>query len=372
MAALLEVRDLVRTFESADGRVGAVRGVSFSIEAGEFFTLLGPSGCGKTTTLRCVAGLEGIDGGAITLAGRTVDDRAAGVHVPPHRRPLGMVFQSYAIWPHMTVFENVAYPLRVTGRCATAGELESRVMDALRLVKMDGLARRGAPLLSGGQQQRVALARALVARPALLLLDEPLSNLDAKLREEMRAELRQLVAATGVTTLFVTHDQDEALALSDRVAVMDHGTIVQCDTPQTIYQRPAARFVAQFIGTANAIDGRVDDRTDDTVRLSTAAGPILGRADDGTWQPGDAATAMVRPEDVIVLDTGDDDCDNRLSGTVTRVAFLGNAIECRVRTACGDIALRSHPTAVHRIGDTVRIGFRAADCRLFPGEHTSA
>ncbi|MGH8700970.1 MAG: ABC transporter ATP-binding protein, partial [Burkholderiales bacterium] len=208
---MLIVRELRKTYRAAAGAVAAVRGVSFTVEQGQAFTLLGPSGCGKTTTLRCIAGLERAEGGEIRIDGQVVDSVERGIHVPPYERPLGMVFQSYAIWPHMSVYENVAYPLRVGRQPPGKSEIETRVMETLRLVKMEALAQRPAPQLSGGQQQRVALARALVSRPRLLLLDEPLSNLDAKLREQMRQELGALVRTLDVATLYVTHDQSEAL-----------------------------------------------------------------------------------------------------------------------------------------------------------------
>src|SRR6478736_555836 len=218
------------------GALKAVDRVNLSVEHGEFVTLLGPSGCGKTTTLRMVAGLEQNTAGRISIGDRVVSDAAAGFFVPPDHRQLGMVFQSYAIWPHMTVFDNVAYPLRIRRR--PRSEIRERVQAALRLVEMEGFADRPAPALSGGQQQRVAIARALVFEPEVLLLDEPLSNLDARLRAQMGDEFRSLQKRLGITTLYVTHDQDEAMALSDRVVLMRSGKILQVGPPQDIYQRP--------------------------------------------------------------------------------------------------------------------------------------
>jgi iron(III) transport system ATP-binding protein len=234
------------------GALVAVDGATLTAADGELLTLLGPSGCGKTTTLRMIAGLEEPSGGSIRIGERMVYDRARGIDVPAELRGLGMVFQSYAIWPHMTVAENVAYPLRMrqVGR-ARQRELVDKVLD---LVGLGGLGDKPAPLLSGGQQQRVALARALVFEPALLLLDEPLSNLDAKLREQMRFELRIMQQRIGLTAVYVTHDQEEALTLSDRLVVMNHGEIEQIGTPSEVYERPATRFVAQFIGKGNMID----------------------------------------------------------------------------------------------------------------------
>ena len=234
------------------GALVAVDGATLTAADGELLTLLGPSGCGKTTTLRMIAGLEEPSGGSIRIGDRVVYDRARGIDVPAEMRGLGMVFQSYAIWPHMTVAENIAYPLRMrrVGR-ARQRELVDKVLD---LVGLGGLGDKPSPLLSGGQQQRVALARALVFEPALLLLDEPLSNLDAKLREQMRFELRFMQQRIGLTAVYVTHDQEEALTLSDRLVVMNHGEIEQIGTPTDVYEHPATRFVAQFIGKGNMID----------------------------------------------------------------------------------------------------------------------
>ena len=235
-----------------------IDGIGFEVKEGECYALLGPSGCGKTTTLRCVAGLERADAGVIRIGREVVSDPAAGVFVPVHRRPIGMVFQSYAIWPHLDVFENVAYPLRVQRPRVAKAEISDRVMDVLRLVNMEDFVRRPATRLSGGQQQRVALARAIVRRPALLLLDEPLSNLDARLRETMRKELADLISRIGVTAMFVTHDQSEAFSLAQRIAVMDRGHIVQEGTPRQIYGRPRTPFVARFLGSANVMPGRAE------------------------------------------------------------------------------------------------------------------
>src|SRR5438105_1819175 len=261
MPAVL-VEDVSRYF----GDVAAVNRVNLKVERGEFVTLLGPSGCGKTTTLRMVAGLEQNSSGRISIGDRVVSDATAGFFVPPDHRQLGMVFQSYAIWPHMTVFNNVAYPLRIRKR--PAAEIKERVTAALRLVEMERYADRPAPALSGGQQQRVAIARALVFEPEVLLLDEPLSNLDARLRAQMGDEFRALQRRLRITTLYVTHDQEEAMALSDRVVIMQRGRILQVGAPETVYRRPASREVAAFFGTPNFIDATV-----------TACRP----ADNGDW-----------------------------------------------------------------------------------------
>src|SRR5262245_40566541 len=243
--------------------VNAVDGISLGVETGKLVTLLGPSGCGKTTTLRCLAGLERPESGRIVIAGETMSDADKGIFVSPSDRGIGMVFQSYAIWPHMTVFENVAFPLRVAReRKYSAAEVKEKVTRALDMVRMAGFETRPATQLSGGQQQRLAVARGLVREPKILLLDEPLSNLDAKLREQMRVELKRLQKQLGITTVYVTHDQSEALALSDEIAVFNAGRIVQRGTPHEIYRKPRTQFVADFIGSANFLTGTVKEAHD--------------------------------------------------------------------------------------------------------------
>ncbi len=257
------------------GNVTAVNGISFSVRAGEHLTLLGPSGCGKTTMLRAIAGLEQPTSGEIRIDGHTVYSSPKRINIQPEKRGLSMVFQSYAIWPHMTVFDNVAYGLRV--RHLSQKEIEEKVLWALDLVQMADYARRGASKLSGGQQQRVALARAFVFSPAVLLFDEPLSNLDAKLRAEMRLEIKELQRRIGITSLYVTHDLEEALAISDRIVVMHGGEIEQMGTPGEIYNRPRNAFVADFVGSANLIQGKLrpDLQRDGLIALETAAGSLI-------------------------------------------------------------------------------------------------
>ena len=257
---MLKVTQLEKSFATEEGALRVIDGVSFTVPEGQCYALLGPSGCGKTTTLRCVAGLEEPDAGRIEIAGTVVYDSSAGIAVPTNQRPIGIVFQSYAIWPHFDVFENVAYPLRVARPRFPREEIEERVIAVLDLVGMRELTRRPAPRLSGGQQQRVALARAIVRRPKLLLLDEPLSNLDARLRDYMRKELADLIARIGITALFVTHDQAEALALAQHVAVMNEGRLEQEGSPREVYSAPATAFVAEFIGGSNIVAGRVVSR----------------------------------------------------------------------------------------------------------------
>src|ERR1043166_4352536 len=268
----------VENLEIHYGTVPAVRGVSFSVQPGEQLTLLGPSGCGKTTTLRAIAGLERPSAGEIRIGGASVYSSAQGVNIPAEKRGLSMVFQSYAIWPHMSVFENVAYGLRV--RRESKAAIAEKVARALGMVQMSAFAERGASQLSGGQQQRVALARAFVFQPQVLLFDEPLSNLDAKLRGDMRIELRELQHRLGVTSVYVTHDLEEALAMSDRIVVMRDGLIAQVGTPDDIYNHPRNAFVADFIGSANLIRGRHrgDLDADGLVALETGGAIVYGLA----------------------------------------------------------------------------------------------
>ncbi len=286
------------------GPLEVVSGVDLDVADGEFVTLLGPSGCGKTSTLRMIAGLQHNTTGRIEVGGNLVSDPASGTFVPPELRRLGMVFQSYAIWPHMTVFENVAYPLRVQRRGGK--DLEAKVNAALQLVDMSAYAQRPAPALSGGQQQRVAIARALVAEPAVLLLDEPLSNLDAKLRTQMGEEFRSLQRRLGITTIYVTHDQEEAMALSDRIVLMSAGRVVQSGTPETLYRCPVDRGAAAFFGSPNFLGGRAEDCTaladGYAIRFDSPLGP--GRCRSAfPVAPGDPIEVVVRPEDLSVRDS---------------------------------------------------------------------
>ncbi len=279
------------------GAVRAVAEVSFDAEEGEFLTLLGPSGCGKTTTLRMIAGLERNDGGRIQIGDRVMSSPEDGVFVPPERRNIGMVFQSYAIWPHMSVFDNVAYPLRVRKR--PADEIRRRVGETLELLSMNGLSERQATALSGGQQQRVAIARALVFEPSILLMDEPLSNLDAQLREQMRVQLRELQQRLGITTVYVTHDQEEAMVLADTIAVLHEGRLVQFGPPEEVYHRPASRTVAAFFGAPNLLAGRVTEiRRENEKTLARIAGEGWEGwcAGPGDVRAGEEVTAIVRPE----------------------------------------------------------------------------
>ncbi len=345
---MLQVRDLCKTFqghESKTDRVYAVDHVSFTVEEGKFFTLLGPSGCGKTTTLRCIAGLETPDSGEIVVADRVLYSGKEKITVSPNDRNLGMVFQSYAIWPHMNVFDNVAFPLRVGKRRRTPkAVVRERVERALSVVELDHLAGRFATKLSGGQQQRLALARALVIEPALLLLDEPLSNLDAKLRESLRFELKRLQREQGITTVYVTHDQSEALSMSNSVAVMQEGRIAQLGDPFDIYLQPENAFVADFVGSTNFLEGEVTGRQDDAWVVRTVDGPLLAGSAVGV-DIGDRCIVSVRPEHIEVLGDGSASGTNCFSGEIAARLFTGESMVYRVTLANGEINCRT-PAAI--------------------------
>jgi ABC-type Fe3+/spermidine/putrescine transport system ATPase subunit len=326
--AVLELKKVTRRF----GSTVAVDQLSMHITPGEVFTLLGPSGCGKSTTLRMVAGLEQLDGGEVFLDGRLIASAERGFALPPEKRNLGMVFQSYAIWPHMTVFDNVAFPLQLRGMSRKViGEKVERVLD---LVGLSNLGSRGATDLSGGQQQRVALARALVYEPNLLLLDEPLSNLDAKLREHMRIELRSLQRRLGISVLFVTHDQGEAMVLSDRIAVLRDGQVEQVGTPISLYERPATPFVRDFLGRVLTLE--VDWASAEEAEVPGESGVVLRM--DGYSQPAPPSSSRAllawRPEDVSIEPDARPGL-NRLAATIETAAYLGERIEYGVRTAGG-------------------------------------
>lgn len=317
------------------GEVKAVDGVSFEVREGEILTLLGPSGCGKSTTLRLVMGLERSTGGSIEYQGRTVD--AERVFISPHRREMGMVFQSYAIWPHMTVARNIAFPLRLRRR--PKAEIETAVERVLALVGMEGMQDRPGTKLSGGQMQRVALARALVYEPKLLLLDEPFSNLDAQLREHMRAEVKALQRRLGLTVLFVTHDQTEALSMSDSVVLMSLGRIMQVADPKTMYTQPSSQFVRDFVGQTIILPGVVRSLGDGgaTVELPDGTSIAGKAAGGGEFSVGDAVEISVRPEQVEVAAGWNSPGSVRASVEV--VLFIGDQYELHLRTAWGDAFL---------------------------------
>jgi spermidine/putrescine transport system ATP-binding protein len=324
----LEVCELTKRY-SPQVSVGPI---SFEVHEGEFFSLLGPSGCGKTTTLRCIAGFEGLSRGSIKLHGERLDDK------PPHRRDVGLVFQNYALFPHLTVFDNIAFGLRL--RRLAKSVIADRVGRVLQLVDLAGMGARFPGQLSGGQQQRVAIARSLVLEPRILMFDEPLSNLDFKLRIQMREELRNLQRRLGKTSIYVTHDQTEALALSDRIAVLSHGRIEQIGTPADIYERPATAFVAEFIGSSNMLRARIVGTADGGTTIVTEAGlPLCSRGEfDGSLHNGADISVLLRPERVHVETPGSGNApgQNRVAARIADVTYLGEDLHLSLDLISGD------------------------------------
>ncbi len=360
---MLSVRALCTEYPAEQGpAVKAVREVSFEVPEGKLFTLLGPSGCGKTTTLRSIAGLEKPTAGEITVAGRVMYSAEKGIFVAPNRRRFGMVFQSYAIWPHMTVFENVAFPLNVGNRKFGKAEIRDKVARVLAAVALDEFAEREATRLSGGQQQRLALARALVMEPQLLLLDEPMSNLDAKLRERMRFELKRLQRELGLTTVYVTHDQAEALALSHAIAVMNEGRIVQVGTPREIYERPCNRFVADFVGATNFVGGAVagTDGAAEHYRIGTDLGELRAWSGDMLGS-GEKVTLSVRPEDVELSESRPQGANVR-EGLVEAKVFLGDSVHFQVKVGGRTLLARAHPSLRTPIGNPIFLRIDPEKC----------
>ena len=362
---MIRVESLRKAFENQEGGVEALASLSFEVKQGSFFTLLGPSGCGKTTTLRCVAGLERPDEGEIVIGERKVFSSRERIFVPANKRDVGMVFQSYAIWPHMTVFKNVAYPLKAKYR--SRNEIQEKVGKALKLVGLEELGDRLAPRLSGGQQQRVALARALVAEPNVLLLDEPLSNLDAKLRNQMRWELKDLQRRLGTTTLYVTHDQVEALAISDEIALMNKGRIVQLGTPQEIYGSPVNEFAADFIGAANIIRGQLIEGPDaqGRARVTTPIGDLRATQ---KWRQGEVGKEVLiafKPEQVSIFAEGRlQEHDNLLKGEVQGFTYLGESTEYQLLVGGQKIQAKGEPGMSLERGAKVYLYIPVEDCLL--------
>ena len=340
---MISIKGLRKNFQSGDHAVAALQGIDLEVERGEFFVLLGPSGSGKTTLLRSVAGLEKPDAGEISLNGKTVFSSSRRISEPPEAREIGMVFQSYAIWPHLTVAENIGLVLTHGRSRLGKSEAQARIRHALSLVQLDDFENRPARLLSGGQQQRVALARALAVNPALLLMDEPLSNLDARLREEVRTNIKKLASRLGITALYVTHDQVEAMVLADRIAVMAHGEILQIGNPFELYRSPANSQIAEFFGSINWLHGKAlaDGRVD------TEIGPLViasARQYEGSVVVG------IRPEDVklIAVPAGPENC---LAGKVAASFFLGDHVMSEVTIGERILNVRSLPDESKEAGD---------------------
>jgi len=357
----IRVRNVSKNYYSDGKTIEALADVDLVIPSNRIFTLLGPSGCGKTTLLRCIVGLESPDTGEIAIGDEVVFSAERGIFVPPEKRALGMVFQTYAIWPHMNVFDNVAYPLQA--RNDSKDEIVRKVAKALHFVQLDGFEKRPATKLSGGQQQRVALARALVAEPKVILFDEPLSNLDAKLREETRKELRSFLTELAITAVYVTHDRIEALSLSDTVAVMRSGRIVEMGTPREIYFESDRRFVADFIGRANFIEGKAAGMEDGFTRIDSAIGPIVCEKKIAA-SPGKAVTVCVRPEFIRVLPGDQPAGRNLFRGKVESLVFVGDAYEGEIRVGETLLIFRIDPTSAVREGDGIALQFDPRHCSI--------
>ncbi|NIO10101.1 MAG: ATP-binding cassette domain-containing protein [Deltaproteobacteria bacterium] len=348
---------MCKRFPVKDGEVRAVDGISLEVEEGEFFTLLGPSGCGKTTTLRCIAGLETPDSGEISIGDSRVFSSVKGIARPTHKRPISMVFQSYAIWPHMSVFENAVLPLRVDKKGLSNREISEKVKAVLQLVRLEGLEDRPATHLSGGQQQRLALARAVLREPKLILLDEPLSNLDAKLRQQMRIELRQLMDHLKITSIYVTHDQSEALSMSTRIAVILNGQIIQLSNPTDLYTRPINKLVADFIGNTNFIDATVTDGGG----LKTVIGTFQCTSVADNLTRGSQAVMAIRPENVEPH-RSQPNGNNVVQGRVEITSFLGEHVDFWVGVQNKLIQVRAHHSFTPDKGELVFLRLPSQYC----------
>lgn len=356
----VELRGIMKKFQNNV----VVQDFNLQVEQGEFIAFLGPSGCGKTTTLNMIAGFLDPDGGDLLIKGQRMNG------VPPYKRELGMVFQTYSLFPHMTVAENIAYGLKL--RKVGKQEMQERVKRVLELVKLPNVADRYPKQLSGGQRQRIAIARALVIEPSLLLLDEPLSNLDAKLREELRDELKRLHQEIGVTTIFVTHDQEEALALSDRIVVLNHGFVEQIGTPLEIYNQPASEFVHTFIGKTNRMEGEVIAIDADSIKVRTTGGLLIQAAKQARdFSLQQKVIVFVRPEKIKLSDTGVHTGANQVEGHLQLASFLGSYTECEVVAGKHTLSVKvqmSDKSAEREAGTTVYCNWDAEDVLIMPAE----
>jgi spermidine/putrescine ABC transporter ATP-binding subunit len=355
--SVVYLQGVSKIYPTAGTDVYAVQNVTIDVKSGEFYSLLGSSGSGKTTTLRLIGGFDIPEYGQVFIGGENVTT------LPPYRRNVHTVFQSYALFPHLTVAENIAYPLRIAK--VLRGEIEPQVRDALKMFRIEGLGDRHPSQLSGGQQQRVALARALINRPKVLLLDEPLSALDAKIREEVRQELRELQRQTNLTFIYVTHDQEEALALSDRIAVMHNGNVEQIGSPKDIYNRPSSYFVAQFIGKANFLTGTVQYVTDAWVEVEVNGTLVKASSPASSVHVGDSVTIMIRPERVQMDRTVT--ADNQVMGKTVTVTYVGQRVESHVDTPIGRLTVTRLDDRGDDSGNEGQmLSWNASDCIVIP------
>lgn len=363
---MLKVNNLNKKFISNKVDIIAVKNVNFSIEAGKFYTLLGPSGCGKSTILRCVAGLEVPESGEIWIGNKLVFSSKANISIPTYKRPIGMMFQSYAIWPHMNVFNNVAFPLRQEKKTISKTKIREKVSEVLRLVKMEGFENRLAPQLSGGQQQRVALARALVREPLLLLLDEPLSNLDAQLREEMRVEIKELVEKLNITSLYVTHDQIEAVSMSDQIAVLFNGEIIETGGPKEIYIKPKKKFVAEFTRSMELFEGTTTYRSQNNIytTVNTSHGAIKCKSTGNDIVLNKKVTIAIRPNDIEILIDRPKDMDNVLEAEVIKTIFLGDSVCHTFKIDQRTVNINLSIDSSFKIGSKVFLRIPSSKCHL--------
>lgn len=358
---MLKIKNLVKHYPGGDVSNPAVNGIDISVDVGHLVTFLGPSGCGKTTMLRMIAGLEKPSSGSISIDNENVYSSDERIEIPTNRRPIAMVFQSYAIWPHMDVFHNVSFPLESGKFKLNRDEIQSRTEDALAMVDLAGFGKRQPSELSGGQQQRVALARALVMQPKILLLDEPLSNLDVRLRDQMRDTIKELHERAHLTTIFVTHDQNEAMALSDRIIVINQGRVVETGSPQTVFQRPLAPFTANFIGKYNILDGVIESVTADRLAtISTPLGALTADDIDPALKTGASVHVFIRPGSLnLERNSGQ---DQGLAGVIATTVYQGGFWEIKIKTG-NETTLLVHSSlaAIRRI-DAVA----GAEVRLVP------
>ena len=357
---IISIRGLEKTFPSDRGVVRAVNKIDLDVAENEFVVLLGPSGCGKTTTLRCVAGLERPDGGRIEIDGQVVSSDQGDSFVPPERRDIGMVFQSYAVWPHLNVFQNLALPLTDGRQRLPKRQARERVMESLRLVQMEALETRPVTDLSGGQQQRVALARAIVTQPMVLLMDEPLSNLDARLREEMRLELKKIATSAGVTSLYVTHDQAEALSLGDKICVMNEGEIQQVGSPEEVYSSPPTHFVAEFVGDMNFIKGKVIGPEEVETPLGVRSCVVPPNC-----QVGRAVTLAIRPQ-YLDLTRNSDQNSPSPEGTVMSKTYLGDAVLFEVEVSGVTLVVKLPGESSFTVGQRVALILPPDHWHIYP------